>query len=131
MAIGNFGKLIVFETSDSRILNFDSWQRTISGNWASHDRIGKKPKSEFLNPNLQTVQFNIVLNAQHGVRPQEIANRIAKAVEKGQVETLVIGGQKIGSEKWKITQATEARDIVLNGGETVKCTLGLSLEEYI
>ncbi len=59
MAIGNFGRLIVFETSDQRILNFDSWQRTVSGNWASHDRIGKKPKSEFLNPNLQTVQFNI------------------------------------------------------------------------
>ena len=28
--IGNFGKLIVFETSDSRILNFTDYQRTIS-----------------------------------------------------------------------------------------------------
>ena len=27
--IGNFGKLIVFETSDSRILNFTDYQRMI------------------------------------------------------------------------------------------------------
>ena len=40
--IGNFGKLIVFETSDSRILNFTDYQRTISANWAKHERIGKK-----------------------------------------------------------------------------------------
>ena len=54
--IGNFGKLIVFETSDSRILNFTDYQRTISANWAKHERIGKKPQSEFLNPELMTVQ---------------------------------------------------------------------------
>ena len=67
--IGNFGKLIVFETSDSRILNFTDYQRTISANWAKHERIGKKPQSEFLNPELMTVQFKVVLNAQHGVKP--------------------------------------------------------------
>ena len=39
--IGNFGKLIVFETSDSRILNFTDYQRTISANWAKHERIEK------------------------------------------------------------------------------------------
>ena len=37
--IGNFGKLIVFETSDSRILNFTDYQRTISANWAKHRNV--------------------------------------------------------------------------------------------
>ena len=79
--IGNFGKLIVFETSDSRILNFTDYQRTISANWAKHERIGKKPQSEFLNPELMTVQFKVVLNAQHGVKPWKTFHEITKAQE--------------------------------------------------
>ena len=47
--IGNFGKLIVFETSDSKVLNFNNFQKTVSANWGKHERIGKKPRSEFLN----------------------------------------------------------------------------------
>lgn len=76
--IGNFGKLIVFETSDSRILNFTDYQRTISANWAKHERIGKKPQSEFLNPELMTVQFKVVLNAQHGVKPWKHSTKSQK-----------------------------------------------------
>ena len=80
------GKLIVFETSDSRILNFTDYQRTISANWAKHERIGKKPQSEFLNPELMTVQFKVVLNAQHGVKPWKTFHEITKAVQQGRVE---------------------------------------------
>ena len=117
--IGNFGKLIVFETSDSRILNFTDYQRTISANWAKHERIGKKPQSEFLNPELMTVQFKVVLNAQHGVKQQ------------GRVEKLVIGNHAVGSHKWKITQATQSNLVVMGTGEIQKMDVNLSLEEYL
>ncbi len=129
--IGNFGSLIVFETSDQRILNFSSFQKTVSGNWATHDRIGKKPQSEFLNANLQQITFTITLNAQHGVKPRKTMENIEKAVEKGRVENLVVGGAKVGKNKWKITQMTEAWDIVMNCGEVQKATLNLTLEEYL
>lgn len=129
--IGNFGKIIVFETSDKRILNFNSFQKTVSGNWGTHDRIGKKPQSEFLNANLQQITFTITLNAQHGVKPRKTMEGIEKAVEKGQVESLVIGGAKVGKNKWKITQMTEAWDIVMSQGEVQKATLNLTLEEYL
>ena len=131
MAIGNFGKLIVFETNDSRILNFNNFQRTVTGNWAAHERIGKKPQSEFLNAALQTVAFDIKVNAMHGVRPRDTIEAIANAVEKGQVEPLVVGGRKIGKHHWKILSMSEAWETVLNGGELVKATLSLSLEEYL
>ena len=36
--IGNFGKLIVFETSDSRILNFTDYQRTMSASGKSRSQ---------------------------------------------------------------------------------------------
>lgn len=129
--IGNFGKLIVFETSDKRILNFNSFQRTISGNWAIHERIGKKPQSEFLNPNLQSVTFTIILDAMHGVRPRRMIDTITNAVETGIVEDVIVGGQKIGKNKWKITQMGETWDVVLDGGELLRATLNLTLEEYL
>ena len=78
--IGNFGKLIVFETSDAKILNFNNFQKTVSGNWGTHDRIGKKPQSEFLGAGLSGVTFDIALNAQHGVRPRNTIKAIENAV---------------------------------------------------
>ena len=128
---GNFGKLIVFETSDSRILNFTDYQRTISANWAKHERIGKKPQSEFLNPELMTVQFKVVLNAQHGVKPWKTFHEITKAVQQGRVEKLVIGNHAVGSNRWKITQATQSNLIVMGTGEIQKMDVNLSLEEYL
>lgn len=129
--IGNFGKLIVFETSDSKILNFNDFQKTVSARWGKHERIGKKPYSEFLGSDLQGLTFTITLNAQHGIRPRKTLEKIEKAVEQGQVETLVIGGKKVGKNKWKLTQMTETWDIILNHGELVKATLNLTLEEYL
>lgn len=129
--IGNFGKLIVFETSDSKVLNFNNFQKTVSANWGKHERIGKKPLSEFLNPELQGLTFTIVLNAQHGVRPRKTMENIEKAIEKGRVESLVVGAAKVGKNRWKITQMSEAWDIVLSHGELMKATLNLTLEEYL
>lgn len=129
--IGNFGKLITFETSDAKVLNFNDFQRTVSGNWTKHERIGKKPKSEFLNAELQGLTFSIVLDVRHGVRPRTTIETIEKAVESGRVETLVIGGKKVGKNKWTITQMGEAWNTVLNKGELVRATLNLTLEEYV
>ena len=119
--IGNFGKLIVFETSDSRILNFTDYQRTISANWAKHERIGKKPQS----------QFKVVLNAQHGVKPWKTFHEITKAVQQGRVEKLVIGNHAVGSHRWKIMQATQSNLVVMGTGEIQKMDVNLSLEEYL
>lgn len=129
--IGNFGKLIVFETSDAKILNFNNFQKTVSGNWGTHDRIGKKPQSEFLGAGLSGVTFDISLNAQHGVRPRNTIKALEKAVEKGQVEYLVIGGAKVGSNKWKITQMTESWNMIMSGGELQAAMVTVTLEEYL
>ncbi|NNJ28682.1 phage tail protein [Lacrimispora defluvii] len=96
-----------------------------------HKRIGKKPQSEFLNPNLQGLTFTIVLNAQHGVRPRKTLEAIEKAIESGRVESLVIGAAKVGKNKWKITQMSETWDTILAHGELVKASLNLTLEEYL
>lgn len=129
--IGNFGKLIVFETSDARILNFNNFQKTVSGRWGTHDRIGKKPQSEFLGAGLSGVTFDISLNAQHGVRPRNTIVALERAVESGQAEYLVIGGAKVGSKRWKITQMTETWNTIMAHGELQTAMVTLTLEEYL
>ena len=52
--IGYFGD-VIFETSDSRILNFSEFKLESASRFATHDVIGKKPKTEFIGPGLNTV----------------------------------------------------------------------------
>ena len=129
--IGNFGNLIVFETSDSRILNFNNFQRTVSASWKSHERIGKKPLSEFAGPELQEITFSVTLNAQYGIQPRKVLENLEKAVETGQVEFLIIGAAKIGKNRWKIVKMSEAWETILNRGELLKATVNLTMEEYL
>lgn len=129
--IGHIGKNIVFETNDQRILNFTKMQRTVKGRWASHARIGEKPKKQFLGPDADHLTFTIILNAQHGVRPRETIDNIEKAIRTGEPQTVVIGQRKVGDNKYVITEISESWETILNRGEVVKVTCDLTLEEYL
>ena len=117
MAIGNFGKLITFETNDKRILTPLNIKHEVSGRWASHSRIGKKPLRQFLGPDIEKTTFTIKLDARHGVKPRK-------------PENLVIGGKKVGSNRMTINSVSETWDEVWNGGELVRASADLTLEEY-
>lgn len=129
--IGSWGTTVVFSTSDSRILTFKDFTRKVSSTWATHSRIGKKDQTEFLRPDLQKVTFIIELNALYGVRPRTIIDTIAKAVETGTVNTLVIGGKKVGSNQWKITDTSETWDVILDQGSLVEAKISVTMEEYL
>ena len=131
MAIGHIGKTVVFETSDRKILNFTKMQRTVKGRWASHSRIGKKPKKQFLGPDADQLTFSITLNAEHGVRPRKTIENIEKLIRTGKPQTVVIGSKKVGSNKYAITEISESWENILNKGEVVKITCDITLEEYL
>ena len=131
MAIGHIGKTVVLETSDRKILNFTKMQRTVKGRWASHSRIGKKPKKQFLGPDADQLTFSITLNAEHGVRPRKTIENIEKLIRTGKPQTVVIGSKKAGSNKYAITEISESWETILNRGEVVKITCDITLEEYL
>ena len=120
MAIGNFGSLITFETSDARILSPQNIKREVSSRWATHSRIGKKPLRQFLGADVEKVTFTIKLDARHGIRPRTTIDQIS----------LIIGGKKVGSSKMTINSISETWDEVWNRGELVRASLDLTLEEY-
>lgn len=129
--IGNFGKYIVFETSDERVLNFTGFTRSTSASWATHERMKKKPQAEWLHPDLQQITFTINLNSQLGVKPRATLESIDKCIEKGKVAKLVIGGKKLGKKKWRITKKSETWQHVYDRGELSVASCNLTLEEYL
>ena len=65
------------------------------------------------------------------MKPWKTFHEITKAVQQGRVEKLVIGNHAVGSNRWKITQATQSNLIVMGTGEIQKMDVNLSLEEYL
>lgn len=131
MAIGHIGKTVVFETSDAKILNFKKMQRIVKGRWASHSRVGKKPKKQFLGPDTDQLTFTIVLNAEHGVKPRKTVENIEMLIQTGKPQTVVIGNRKVGAGKYAIIEISESWDTILNQGEVVKIICDITLEEYL
>ena len=129
--IGSLGKKIVFKTSDKKILTFNNFTQKVSSRWSTHSIIGGKPKSEFNGADLRKISFKVTLDALYGVRPRKIMETMESMVEKGTVETLVIGGKRVGKNKWKMTDISEAWDVIYNGGEIARATVSISLEEYL
>ena len=131
MAIGNWGTGLIFEVSDSNILTFNNFSRNVTSTWAAHSRVGLKDRSEFLRPGLQKIQFDVELNAEYGVRPRTMLEYIERCVETGEVNILVIGGRRVGSNGWTITGSSEAWDVLLNRGEMVKARVTITMDEYV
>lgn len=136
MAIGNLGSLITFNVSvdkknNLKVLTFNKLSKKVSGRYATQNIIGKKPKTEFLGPDLATLSFEITLSAMHGVKPRKTLDKIETAIEKGEAFTFTLGGSKVGKNKWVITNVSETWDTIYNKGELVSATANLSLQEYV
>lgn len=129
--IGSLGKNIVFSTSDKKILTFSDLKQTVAGRWTTHSRIQKKPLSEFLGADLRGITFKITLNAAHGIKPRKTMESMERMVEQGTVENFILGGKKIGKNKWKMTSISETWDTIMNKGELVKANVSITLEEYL
>lgn len=128
--IGHFGTTIIFTVNNNKVLTFSDLNRTVSGRWATHSAINKREKTEFIGPGLANMTMTIVLDAGLGVKPRSVIKSIETAINKGTAEHLVIGGKKISSNKYRITQMSEMWDIVTKDGELYKATANLTFEEY-
>ena len=131
MAIGSWGPGLVFSVSDEKVLTFNDMSRTVASEWATHSRIGLKDQVEYLRPALQKLTFTMELNALLGVRPRAMLDKLGEYTEMGRVYPLVIGSRRIGKNKWRITNLSEAWETVLNRGELVRAKVTVTMEEYL
>lgn len=128
--IGYFGKQIIFETSDKKIMTFDGLKMDIASRYAKHDVIMKKPLTEFIGPDLDALSFTVNLNGSFGIKPREEMDKWAKLAREGIAEFFVIGGKPLGTDKWVVKSVSQAWDTIFNGGELFSGKIDVTLEEY-
>ncbi len=128
--IGSLGTLI-FTVSSSQFLTFNNFKREVSATWNTVERIGTKPLPQFGGAKLQSLSLVIILDAQLGVKPREMMEKIEKMIEAGEANPLIIGKNIIGLHEWIITKSSESWDYILNKGELIKATVTINLQEYL
>ncbi len=129
--IGHFGKDLIFRTSDKRVLTFDSFTQKVSGRWGTHNIIGSTPHKEYSGPGSRKVSFKMSFDALCGVKPRAMLELLENLIENGTVDYLVIGGRRIGNNRFYISDMSEAWDVVYGGGELERATVSVTLEEYV
>lgn len=120
---------INFFVTRKTALIIGNMKQDVSGKWIEHEILGGKPKSEFVGADLRSFSFEIMVDARFGYKPHSIMKKIHQIVEKGKVDKLMIGTHKIGS-RWKMTNASDAFDVVYAGGKVARVTINVTLKEY-
>lgn len=130
MWIGCFGEL-VFSVSSRRIFTPDGISGSTGSEWATHNVIGGKPKSEMTGAKLKKYKFTVTLDSKLGEPPRIMLALIHKMVEEGRVDYLIIGSTPVGMCQYKMTDVSEEWECVVAGGKLVRCKVEITLEEYV
>jgi hypothetical protein len=130
MSVGSFGKT-VFSVSSKKVYSFSNLKITHSASWKEHGRYGKKPISEFVSPELQSMTLDIHLDFNLGVKPRDEIEKWGKICETGKHDVFVIGNKQIGKYEWKVESVSEAWNTIFNKGQLISADLSITLSEYI
>lgn len=129
--IGQWGKVLKFSVNSKKVFTFQDMKRDAGARWASHNIIKKRPKTEYLAPEPQTITMKIVLDARYGIRPRKQMKEIRQAAFTGKCNYLYIAGKKVCAHKLYIESVSETWDEVWNKGELVRATVNITFKEYM
>lgn len=130
MAMGSWGPF-VFQVSDKKMFSLRDITRTAGSNWATHNTIKGKPKTQYQAPNLRTASGSVTLRADYGVKPRTQLEAMAKAAEGPTAYPLIIGGKPLSQHPMRLTEVSETWNTVYSGGELFSAEVSLSFEEYL
>ena len=129
MAVGSYMGL-VFTVSQQKVLTPSNLQGSAGSDWANHEIIGRKAKSQWIGPKLKSYSMDILLRAQDGVAPRWTLERLQQAAERKTVDWFIIGGRPLSPNPFKLVSISDEWDAVLGGGALVECKVSLNIEEY-
>lgn len=130
MAVGTFMG-VVFTVSSQKVLTPSNFKGGTGSDWATHDVVGGKSRSEWTGPKLKSYTFDLLLRAQDGVPPRATLNILHQRAESNATDYFIIGGSPLSAFPFKITDLSEEWGAVLAGGEMIECKVSLTIEEYL
>ena len=113
-----------------RVLTLSNFKGKIEANWAEHEVLKGKAKPEFLNPKLREYTFDILLDSSLGVNPSRMKSRLEEMVESGELHYLIIGFAPVSKNRFRVTDVSEAWNVVLKHGLLTQCMVSLTIKEY-
>lgn len=120
----------VFTVSDRRIYTPSKLKGKTGSDWAVHDVVGRKSRSQYVGPKLKSYTFDILLRAQDGVNPRGVLRYFQAMAEEGRADWFIIGGRPLSPLPFRLVEVSDEWDAVISGGTLVECKLSLSVEEY-
>lgn len=129
MYIGYMGD-VVFVTSSNYLLTPSNFQRSGEGRWEEHDLIMKKPVSQFKGAGLEKISFKLQLQSKFNVSPRQQLRRLRQMRDTGAVFPLVIGGQPVTQNYWRLDSISEEDNYYSPLGVLIETTVSVSLTEY-
>lgn len=130
MSMGSWGS-IVFKVSSRTVMVPKDITRKTGSNWATHNLISGKPKSQYQGAELRSVSLSVVLRADYGVRPRQQLERLANMAELPYAHPLIIGGKQLAKNPFRLVSVSETWNTVYNGGELFSAEVALTFEEYV
>lgn len=130
MYIGYMGD-IVFISSADYFLTPSNYNRESSGRWVEHELLMRKPVSQFGGPGLEKLSFDILLDAGHGISPDEQLKKLRKMRDTGAVFPLVIGGKPVSQSSWRLDSLKESDHFFTANGQLQQCKVAVQLTEYM
>lgn len=133
--VGHFGK-VKFRVNQTAsggldILSFDNVKWNQSINVEHHKRRGQKPLTEFVDRNLDEMTMDIYLSAYFGVNPTEMLHQLRVYNRKCEPHYLIMGGKRVGSHRFIITNLSNALQQFYRNGRVVTIRTSATLEEYM
>ena len=129
MAVGSYmGR--VFTVSNRKIFTPNNLKGSTGSDWANHEIIGRKARSQWVGPKLKSYTMDILLRAQDGVSPRSTLDFFQRMAESQNVDWFIIGGMPLSEHPFKLVSVSDTWDAVLNGGTLIECKVSLTIEEY-
>lgn len=125
MRIATYGSK-VFTVSSDKIYTFNNLTRSVGYTVEEQENGTDKPKLKNKAPKLEDLSFEIELKSESVNVRAEIKSWISMV---GESHYFILGKDKYGSNKWKLTDVNVSNQEVILGGNLKKATLSLSLKE--
>jgi len=120
-----------FVVSDRGILTPSNLSGQHGSDWATHNMIGGKGKSQWVGAKLRTYTFDILLRLQDGVEPWSVLRHFQEAAESHKADYFILGTVPLSQNPFKITALTDSEHKILSNNVMVECKINMTIEEYV
>lgn len=133
-SVGHFGDVQFYvSVKEGKLdaLSFSDATWNSSANYEEHKRNGKKPVVEYIGNNLDEFNMNIYISAYLLQSPMMVVKELRKYCLSAKAYPLVLGGSRIGSNKFVITNLSNDLKVFTKNGKPLMVSASVTFKEYL